>query len=191
MRMGFCKALFLTPGPHLQIEEKFKAIRAFFDLECKMGDGRLRPRLRARGGDDIVKTLALRLAEINVENRMIDNARGAGGHIAFEIGLKPVEGVSFFHRNTERFRLFDRLIEKRGGAGAQLMAMLLDFVPESLALGAMLTTQKSVGLLLAGAAALIAPDLAAGVLTLATSVWVLLGLFGLSQLFTAVRRALA
>lgn len=47
-----------------------------------------------------------------------------------------------------------------------------------------------VGLLLAGAAALIAPDLAAGVLTLVTAVWVLLGLFGLGQLLTAVRRTL-
>lgn len=47
------------------------------------------------------------------------------------------------------FFLIDRLIEKRGGAGAQLMAMLLDFVPEALALGATLATQRSVGLLLA------------------------------------------
>ncbi|MFV2019520.1 CDP-alcohol phosphatidyltransferase family protein [Micromonospora sp. LOL_023] len=47
-----------------------------------------------------------------------------------------------------------------------------------------------VGLLLAGVAALIAPDLAAGVLTLVTAVWLLLGLFGLSQLLTAVRRTL-
>ncbi len=52
------------------------------------------------------------------------------------------------------FFLIDRLIEKGGGAGAQLMAMLLDFVPESLALGAVLTTQKPVGFLLAGLIAL-------------------------------------
>ncbi|MFY1637385.1 CDP-alcohol phosphatidyltransferase family protein [Solwaraspora sp. WMMB335] len=47
-----------------------------------------------------------------------------------------------------------------------------------------------VGLLLAGAAGLIQPDLAAGVLTVVTAGWVLLGLFGLSQLLTAVRRTL-
>ncbi|WFE29477.1 CDP-alcohol phosphatidyltransferase family protein [Solwaraspora sp. WMMD791] len=47
-----------------------------------------------------------------------------------------------------------------------------------------------VGLLLAGAAAMIAPDLAAGVLTVVTAVWVLLALFGFSQLLTAVRRTL-
>jgi ZIP family zinc transporter len=47
------------------------------------------------------------------------------------------------------FFVLDRLIERHGGAGAQLMAMLLDFVPESLALGATLATEPSVGLLLA------------------------------------------
>lgn len=52
------------------------------------------------------------------------------------------------------FFAVDRLIERRGGAGAQLMAMLLDFVPESLALGALLATRQSVGLLLAGFIAL-------------------------------------
>ncbi|HEY0697547.1 MAG TPA: CDP-alcohol phosphatidyltransferase family protein [Micromonospora sp.] len=47
-----------------------------------------------------------------------------------------------------------------------------------------------VGLLVAGAAGLIRPDLAAGVLTVAAAVWVLLALFGVGQLLTAVRRAL-
>ena len=56
--------------------------------------------------------------------------------IAFGAG-----GVFFF--------LIDRLIEERGGAGAQLMAMLLDFVPESMAMGALLATEKATGILLA------------------------------------------
>ncbi len=43
----------------------------------------------------------------------------------------------------------DMVIARRGGAGAQLMAMLLDFVPESLALGALMATQQAKGLLLA------------------------------------------
>ncbi len=47
------------------------------------------------------------------------------------------------------FFLVDRLIEKRGGGGAQLMAMLLDFVPEAMAMGAMLASEKTIGLLLA------------------------------------------
>lgn len=52
------------------------------------------------------------------------------------------------------FFALDRLIERHGGSGAQLMAMLLDFVPESLALGALLASRQSVGLLLAGFIAL-------------------------------------
>lgn len=48
-----------------------------------------------------------------------------------------------------------------------------------------------VGLLLAGVTGLILPDLAAGVLTVVAAVWVLLAVFGLSQLFAAVRRSLA
>lgn len=47
-----------------------------------------------------------------------------------------------------------------------------------------------VGLLLAGLAGLIEPDLAAGTITVLAAVWVLLALFGLAQLLTAVRRAL-
>jgi len=52
------------------------------------------------------------------------------------------------------FLTIDRAIERHGGAGAQLMAMLLDFVPESMAMGAMLAADEPVGLLLAGLIAL-------------------------------------
>ncbi|MBM0239627.1 CDP-alcohol phosphatidyltransferase family protein [Micromonospora sp. ATA32] len=47
-----------------------------------------------------------------------------------------------------------------------------------------------VGLLVAGLAGLIDPDLTAGTITMATAVWVLLAGFGLGQLLSAVRRAL-
>ncbi|NJP33435.1 CDP-alcohol phosphatidyltransferase family protein [Micromonospora thermarum] len=46
------------------------------------------------------------------------------------------------------------------------------------------------GLLLAGLTGLIDPDLAAGTITMATAVWVLLAGFGLGQLLAAVRRTL-
>lgn len=55
-------------------------------------------------------------------------------------------GITFF--------LVDRMIERRGGGFAQLMAMLLDFIPESLALGAMLVVDWEAALLLAGLIAL-------------------------------------
>ncbi|HCQ65821.1 MAG TPA: divalent cation transporter [Rhodobacteraceae bacterium] len=47
------------------------------------------------------------------------------------------------------FFLLDRAIERNGGRGAQLMAMLLDFLPESLALGALLAGAPELALLLA------------------------------------------
>lgn len=50
-------------------------------------------------------------------------------------------GVAFF--------FLDRLISRRGGSVSQLIAMLLDFVPEALALGATLAMKQPTGLLLA------------------------------------------
>lgn len=47
------------------------------------------------------------------------------------------------------FFLIDRAIAMRGGAGAMLMAMLLDFVPEAMAVGVGLATRLELGLLLA------------------------------------------
>ena len=50
-------------------------------------------------------------------------------------------GLSFF--------LIDMLIAKKGGSIAQLMAMLMDFVPEAIALGATFAHNRQLGLLLA------------------------------------------
>ncbi|HEX5677932.1 MAG TPA: divalent cation transporter [Alcanivorax sp.] len=47
------------------------------------------------------------------------------------------------------FMLADRALARRGGAGAQLMAMLLDFIPEAIALGATLAAGQGGGVLLA------------------------------------------
>jgi CDP-diacylglycerol--glycerol-3-phosphate 3-phosphatidyltransferase len=47
-----------------------------------------------------------------------------------------------------------------------------------------------VGLVAAGVAGLIQPDLAAGTMTVLTAIWILLALFGLGQLLAAVRRTL-
>lgn len=47
------------------------------------------------------------------------------------------------------FFYVDKLIATHGGAAGQLMAMLLDYVPESIALGALIATQQSKGMLLA------------------------------------------
>lgn len=46
------------------------------------------------------------------------------------------------------FFLLDRAIERRGGEAALLMAMLLDFIPEAMAVGAALTSGMQIGMLL-------------------------------------------
>jgi len=45
--------------------------------------------------------------------------------------------------------LVDRLLARRSGANAQLLAMLLDFVPEAIALGALIATEPRLAILLA------------------------------------------
>ena len=47
------------------------------------------------------------------------------------------------------FFFLDRYIEKKGGTISQLLAMLIDFVPEAIALGAVFATDPNLGLLLA------------------------------------------
>ena len=47
------------------------------------------------------------------------------------------------------FFFLDRFIEKKSGTISQLLAMLMDFVPEAIALGAVFATDHNLGLLLA------------------------------------------
>ena len=47
------------------------------------------------------------------------------------------------------FFAIDRLLEEKAGSGALLLAMLLDFLPEAMALGALLTTEAATAKLLA------------------------------------------
>ncbi len=47
------------------------------------------------------------------------------------------------------FFLVDRFLEQRGGSLSQLMALLLDFIPEAMALGALITQDYATALLLA------------------------------------------
>jgi len=63
--------------------------------------------------------------------------------------LHPLAALAAFAAGGIVFFAADRFVQQRGGSGSQLMAMLLDFVPESLALGAMLAAGEPAGLLLA------------------------------------------
>ncbi|MGX0904079.1 ZIP family zinc transporter [Roseovarius sp. MBR-79] len=58
------------------------------------------------------------------------------------LGAFSAGGIAFF--------VIDRFLEMRGGRGSQLMAMLLDFLPEAMAIGAMLVAEIESALLLAG-----------------------------------------
>lgn len=62
----------------------------------------------------------------------------------------PLGGiVAAFGGGGVVFFLIDRAIERHGGSWAQMMAMLLDFVPEAIAMGALLATGGKAGLALA------------------------------------------
>lgn len=94
-------------------------------------DDELRHSVISFGGGVLLAAVALVLVPEGVER-----IEGAPALVCFAGG-----GVAFF--------LLDRAIERRGGGAANFIAMLLDYVPESIALGAMLAVDPAAGLLLA------------------------------------------
>ena len=75
--------------------------------------------------------------------------------IAFVLTPKSIETFSIFKfsiiflSGALVFFIIDKLIEERGGLLAQTMAMLLDFLPEAIALGAVFAVEHNLGKLLA------------------------------------------
>ncbi len=75
--------------------------------------------------------------------------------VAFVLAPRGIELLSLavlipvFLLGVVSFLLLDRLIARRGGRAAQLMAMMMDFIPEAIALGAIFSTDRKTGLLLA------------------------------------------
>jgi ZIP family zinc transporter len=63
--------------------------------------------------------------------------------------LSPAWSLAAFAAGGLVFFSLDRLIERRGGSAAQLVAMVADFVPEAIAMGAMFASGDSAGPLLA------------------------------------------
>ncbi len=63
--------------------------------------------------------------------------------------LHPVHAVAAFVIGGFVFFVVGNLITRQFGSRGQLMAMLLDFVPEAIAMGAALATGEPIGLLLA------------------------------------------
>ena len=64
-----------------------------------------------------------------------------------QLSLMPI--ILLFLAGAISFFFLDRFIAKKNGALSQLFAMLLDFFPESVALGAVFATNHNLGLLLA------------------------------------------
>ena len=60
-----------------------------------------------------------------------------------------LRGLILFFSGSIAFLLIDRAIANKGGSYAQLMAMLLDFVPEALSLGAIFALDPRLGMVLA------------------------------------------
>ncbi len=63
--------------------------------------------------------------------------------------LPLIPMATLFLTGSIVFFFLDRYIEKKGGTISQLLAMLMDFVPEAIALGAVFATDNNLGLLLA------------------------------------------
>lgn len=64
-----------------------------------------------------------------------------------ELGTLPV-GITFL-AGAVMFMLIDRQLSKSKGQTATLLAMMMDFIPEAIALGAVFATDKSGAILLA------------------------------------------
>ncbi|MCV2892636.1 ZIP family metal transporter [Lentibacter sp. XHP0401] len=94
-------------------------------------DQEFRHSVVAFGGGALLAAVSLVLVPDGAEKLTVGWAA-----IAFASG-----GIAFF--------LLDRLIAKSGGQSAQLLAMMLDYVPEAIALGAALAVGGSAGYLLA------------------------------------------
>ena len=63
--------------------------------------------------------------------------------------LSPLVALSLLAAGGLVFAWVDTTLNRIGGSGALLLAMVLDFLPEAMALGAMLVSQSSTAILLA------------------------------------------
>jgi ZIP family zinc transporter len=75
--------------------------------------------------------------------------------VAFVLAPTGLEALSaapaalYFCGGAVAFMFLDKAVSNYGGSRAQLMAMLLDFIPEAMALGAVFAHQHALGILLA------------------------------------------
>ena len=96
-----------------------------------VGKQRLVHGVVAFGGGVLVAAVAFALAPVGMAN------------------LSPAVLAGAFCLGGIAFCILDALIARRGGSRAQFMAMLMDFVPEAIALGALFGHDHRAGILLA------------------------------------------
>ena len=98
--------------------------------------------------------------ESDLKQNLIHSSVAFGGGIiiaavAFVLVPSSIETLSLlpiivsFLGGAVFFLLLDRYIEKKAGNISQVLAMLVDFIPEAIALGAVFATDHKLGLLLA------------------------------------------
>ncbi len=68
--------------------------------------------------------------------------------------LAPAASVAWFGLGGVAFLMVDRALAKRGSHASQFLAMLLDYLPEALALGALLAADRTLAVLMAALIAL-------------------------------------
>lgn len=96
----------------------------------------------------------------NIESYILHWTVAFGGGIliaaiAFVLTPKGIESFSIanfsiiFFAGAIVFFFLDKIIEEKGGLLAQTMAMLMDFIPEAIALGAIFVHNQNLGILLA------------------------------------------
>jgi len=101
-----------------------------------------------------------RLRESFLKEEFIHGTVAFGGGVlvaavAFVLTPPAIAKLSLFYlgiiflAGTISFFALDKFISHRGGTLAQLMAMLMDFIPEAIALGAVFAHNRRLGLLLA------------------------------------------
>lgn len=68
--------------------------------------------------------------------------------------LFPLVALAWFMAGAVAFALADRALARRGGRAAQFLAMMMDYLPEAMALGALVSGDMGTALLVAGLIAL-------------------------------------
>ncbi|SHI98517.1 zinc transporter, ZIP family [Shimia gijangensis] len=94
-------------------------------------DQSLRHFVTAFGGGALISAIALVLVPEGVER------------------LPPFWAVAWFGLGGLAFLIVDRALAKTGSHAAQFLAMLLDYLPEAMALGALLAADRAVAVLMA------------------------------------------